>query len=112
MKRVLILMLCVLVVGCGRFSYESDSDDRWYCPKCKWNISENAVKCRNCDAEFDHGTLWKPMTSNENDALNPLQQHGKGPRMEPQDMIPGPAAKNPRPQEPRPEPRPEPATDD
>jgi hypothetical protein len=54
MKRVLILILCVLVVGCGRFSSESgrDTGPAWECPSCHWGIGEFSTECPNCRDKF------------------------------------------------------------
>ena len=48
MKRVLILLLFVLVVGCADTGPDSD----WECPSCGWGIGKNAEKCSNCDDQF------------------------------------------------------------
>jgi len=47
MKRVLILLLFVLVVGC----HKGPGSD-WECPSCGWGIGQFAEKCSNCDDRF------------------------------------------------------------
>ena len=44
MKRVLILLLFVLVVGCADRGPDSD----WECPSCGWGVGEKALECPNC----------------------------------------------------------------
>jgi predicted amidophosphoribosyltransferase len=68
MKRVLILLLFVLVVGCGEKRLGPDSD--WECPSCHQDIDLFAPKCLNCGEVFEddeeHGVhSWSPDENGE-----------------------------------------------
>jgi hypothetical protein len=56
MKRVLILLLFVLVAGCGEKS-DTGSDSwpggDWECPSCHRDIDLWASKCPNCGDVFE-----------------------------------------------------------
>jgi len=53
MKRVLILLLFVLVVGCAE-KPDTGPDSDWECPSCHWGVGEKALECPNC------GDVFKP----------------------------------------------------
>ena len=59
MKRVLILLLFVLVVGCGRFDSASPlrdtgPDSNWECPSCSWGVEKWDKFCPNCGDVFNY----------------------------------------------------------
>ena len=56
MKRVLILLLFVLVVGCA----DTGPDTGWKCPSCGWGGGETELDCLNCGDKFrsTHGSGW------------------------------------------------------
>jgi hypothetical protein len=62
MKRVLILLLFVLVVGCAEKPVtgpDTGPDSDWECPSCHWGVGKKAVKCPNCKDVFESLILMK-----------------------------------------------------
>ena len=56
MKRVLILLFIVLVVGCNNRGPDSD----WECRSCHWGVGEKALECPNCGVAFESKPLITP----------------------------------------------------